>query len=130
MQGTPLDQQDPTAKMHFVSPDRATMLINLKVNFDGKGRRRWPRCGTSCRASRPRATAAYLVAEAAIGKDTTEIVIRDIERNQPRRDPPDPAGPVGALPQRQAGPDSSDRHRPAKSFSRARMPATDTTPWC
>ncbi len=78
--GTPIDQQDPTAKMHFVSPDNDTMLVAVKVNYALRGDETVAALRDIVHQITPRGYTSYLVSEQAIAKDTTDIVIRDIER--------------------------------------------------
>jgi RND superfamily putative drug exporter len=80
LQGTPIDQQDPTAKMHFLSPDRDTMLVNLKVNYALHGDETVAALRDIMQHVTPPGYTSYLVCEQAIAKDTNDIVIRDIER--------------------------------------------------
>jgi uncharacterized membrane protein YdfJ with MMPL/SSD domain len=78
--GTPIDQQDPTAKMHFVSPDSDTMLVTVKVNYALHGDETVTALRDIVHHITPQGYTSYLVSEQAIAKDTTDIVIRDIER--------------------------------------------------
>ena len=78
--GTPIDQQDPTAKMHFVSPDKDTMLVNLKVNYALHGDETVAALRDIVQRVTPPGYTSYLVCEQAIAKDTTSTVMRDIER--------------------------------------------------
>ncbi len=78
--GTPIDQQDPAAKMHFVSPDQDTMLVTVKVNYALHGDETVTALRDVVRQMTPPGYTSYLVSEQAIAKDTTNIVIRDIER--------------------------------------------------
>ena len=78
--GTPIDQQDPTAKMHFVSPDNDTMLVTVKVNYALQGDDMVTALRDIVHQITPQGYTSYLVSEQAIAKDTTETVIRDIER--------------------------------------------------
>ncbi len=80
LQGTPIDQQDPTAKMHFVSPDNDTMLVTAKVNYALHGDETVAALRDIVQRITPPGYTSYLVSEQAITKDTTSIVIRDIER--------------------------------------------------
>jgi len=78
--GTPTDQQDPTAKMHFISPDNDTMLVTIKVNYALHGDETVTALRDIVHQITPQGYTSYLVSERAMAKDTTEIVIRDIER--------------------------------------------------
>ncbi|MBN1508215.1 MAG: MMPL family transporter [Sedimentisphaerales bacterium] len=78
--GTPIDQQDPTAKMHFVSSDNDTMLVDLKVNYGQRGNEIVTALRDIVHRATPQGYASYLVCEPAMTKDTMKIVIRDIER--------------------------------------------------
>lgn len=78
--GTPIDQEDPAAKRHFLSPDGDTMLVNLKINYERQGDEVVTALRDMVQRVTPAGYTSYLVAEPAIGKDTTETVIRDIER--------------------------------------------------
>jgi RND superfamily putative drug exporter len=78
--GTPIDLQDPTAKMHFISPDGDTMLVNLKLDYARQGDEMVTALRDIMQRVTPPGYNSYLVAGQAIGKDTTETVIRDLER--------------------------------------------------
>jgi RND superfamily putative drug exporter len=78
--GTSIDQQDPTAKMHFISPDNDTMLVTVKVNYALHGDDTVAALRDIVHHITPQGYTSYLVSEQAIAKDTTDIVIRDIER--------------------------------------------------
>jgi RND superfamily putative drug exporter len=78
--GTLIDQQDPTAKMHFLSADKDTMLVNVKVNDALQGDETVAALRDIVHRITPPGYTSYLVSERAIAKDTTDIVIRDIER--------------------------------------------------
>ncbi len=78
--GTPIDQQEPNAKMHFVSSDKDTMLVNLKINYAQHGDETVTALRDILQRVTPPGYTSYLVCEQAIGKDTTSTVIRDIER--------------------------------------------------
>jgi len=80
LRDTPIDQQDPTAKMHFVSPDNDTMLVTVKVNYALRGDEAVAALRDIVHRITPPGYTSYLVSEQAITKDTTETVIRDIER--------------------------------------------------
>jgi RND superfamily putative drug exporter len=80
LQGTPIDQQDPAAKMHFVSPDQDTTFVNIKVNYALRGDEIVTALRDIVHRITPAGYTSYLVAEQAMAKDTTETVIRDIER--------------------------------------------------
>jgi RND superfamily putative drug exporter len=80
LQGTPIDQQEPTAKMHFVSPDQDTMLVTVKVNYAQQGDETVAALRGIVQRITPSGYSSYLVCEPAIGKDTMEVVTRDIER--------------------------------------------------
>jgi RND superfamily putative drug exporter len=78
--GTPIDQQQPTAKRHFVSPDQDTMLVTVKVNYAQQGDELVAALRDIVQRITPPGYTSYLVCEPAITKDTMEVVIRDIER--------------------------------------------------
>ncbi|MCL5282076.1 MAG: MMPL family transporter [Planctomycetes bacterium] len=80
LQGTPIDQQDPTAKMHFISPDQDTMLVTVKINYALHGDETVAALRDIVQRITPPGYTSYLVCDPAIGKDTMEVVIRDIER--------------------------------------------------
>jgi len=78
--GTPIDEQDPTAKMRLVSPDKDTMLVRVKINYTLHGDDTVAALRDMVQRLTPRGYTSYLVSEHAITMDTTGIVIRDIER--------------------------------------------------
>jgi RND superfamily putative drug exporter len=78
--GTAIDQQDPAAKMHFVSRDQDTTFINLKVNYALQADAAVAALREIVHQITPPGYSSYLLCERAIDKDTTDIVIRDIER--------------------------------------------------
>jgi RND superfamily putative drug exporter len=80
LQGTPIDRQDPTAKMHFVSPDRDTTFVNVKVNYARQGDETVAALRDIMHRITPPGYISSLLSERAITKDTTDMVIRDIER--------------------------------------------------
>jgi RND superfamily putative drug exporter len=78
--GTPVDQQDPAVKRHFVSPDQDTTLVTVKVNYALRGDESVAALRDIVQRITPPSYSSYLVCEPAITKDTMEVVIRDIER--------------------------------------------------
>ncbi len=78
--GTPIDQQDPAAKMHFVSADGDTTFVRVKVDYTREGDAAVAALRDIVHRLTPPGYTSYLVCEHAIAKDTTDIVIRDIER--------------------------------------------------
>jgi len=77
---TPMDRQNPAAKMNFISPDNDTTLITGKVNYTVHGNETVTALRSIVDRLTPQGYTSHLLSEQAIDKDTMEIVIRDIER--------------------------------------------------